>query len=168
MDEELDFRNQQTIGNGCNAAPALSLSNSLNYSYLPSNKKKYTFFTSTSSVAATHIRITSRCEGEVRAHRGIKTEVSKQGINFPTRKWSCSFILISHCVFLALFLKATQQTDINIWQQKRKKCNNLHLFMHFQTFCGEKILVQLVLLGVSNTLVDFNSSCFFAYNEIHS
>lgn len=40
--------------------------------------------------------------------------------------------------------------------------------MHFQTFCGEKILVQLVLLGVSNTLVDFNSSCFFAYNEIHS
>lgn len=132
MDEELDFRNQQTIGNGCNAAPALSLSNSLSYSYLPSNKKNYTFFTSTSSVAATHIRITSRCEGEVRAHRGIKTEVSKQGINFPTRKWSCSFILISHCVFLALFLKATQQTDINIWQQKRKKMQQpafIHAFL---------------------------------------
>lgn len=56
----------QTIGNWSDVAPALSLSNPLNCSYLHSNKKIH-FFSLMSSVEATHIRITAKCEGEVRA-----------------------------------------------------------------------------------------------------
>lgn len=142
----------QTIGNWSDVAAALSLSNSLNCTYLHSNWK-YTFFTDMSSVAATHIRITARCEGEERANRGIKTWISKQAIHFPTLNGA---VLLSLSHTMALVLKAVQHTDINFWQQERGKLTCIYSCIS-RHFYGEKTLVQFVLLGVSSTS---NSSYF--------
>lgn len=72
-------------------------------------------------------------------------------------------VVLSLSCTLSSWLCFWEQSSIHNRHQHLAAGNrqvNLHSFMHFQTFYGEKILVQFVLLAVSNTFVDFNSPYF--------